>query len=96
MLNNFEHVVQSVSKHMSLWCSFLDLHLDLPPFKYRLLIKISNLSNDEATLYIPISEGDTTFLYCYEIVPPKDLGNIVHSNTWHMFTPTLGIVHLGT
>ena len=30
-----------------------------------------------------ISEGDTKFLYAMKLVPPKDLGNIVHRDIIH-------------
>jgi hypothetical protein len=31
---------------------------------------------------VGISEGDTKFFYAMKLVPPKDLGSIVHPGTW--------------
>ena len=40
-----------------------------------------------------MSGGDMKFLYAMKLVPPKDLGSIVHPGTWHY---PLGVLTLGT
>ena len=47
-----------------------------------------------ATLVITISEGGTNILYAIKLVPPKDLGSIVHPDALHWHHYSLKCRHL--
>ena len=46
---------------------------------------------NQGHISIYIIEGDTKILYAMELVPPKDVGSIIHTGIWHYSLKVLAL-----